>query len=28
VAGHAASGMWVVFQVSPNVKQPQITTKS
>jgi sulfocyanin len=28
VAGHAASGMWVVFQVSPTANQPQITTKS
>jgi sulfocyanin len=28
VPGHAASGMWVVFQVSPTAKQPQITTKS
>jgi sulfocyanin len=28
VAGHAASGMWVVFVVSPSAKAPQITTKS
>jgi plastocyanin len=28
VPGHAASGMWVVFQVSPTATQPQITTKS
>jgi sulfocyanin len=28
VPGHAASGMWVVLQVSPNAKQPQITTKA
>ena len=28
VAGHAASGMWVVFQVSPSETAPRITTKS
>jgi alcohol dehydrogenase (cytochrome c) len=28
VAGHAASGMWVVFQVSATATQPQVTTKS
>jgi sulfocyanin len=28
VPGHAASGMWVVFQVSPSVTQPQIVTRS
>ena len=28
VPGHAASGMWVVFQVSATVRQPQITTRS
>jgi sulfocyanin len=28
VPGHGASGMWVVFEVSPSVKEPQIRTKS
>jgi sulfocyanin len=28
VPGHAASGMWVVFQVSATATQPQVTTKS
>jgi sulfocyanin len=27
VPGHAASGMWVVFEVSSSVTQPKITTK-
>ena len=27
VPGHAASGMWVLFQVSPVAKRPQILTK-